>query len=221
MRFLNLDVSLLTDKWYGESQKLARAVFTLAEKLQPCIIFIDEIESFLRSRNLNDHEATAMMKTQFMLQWDGLCTESDNTIIVMGATNRPKDLDKAILRRMPAQHYIGLPDEEQRHHILKLILEHESLAEDIDLRQLARIATNFSGSDLREMCRNAAVNRLRDIVNTSERAGTDLSSASASAAANLQPRPISLADLKDSINRMKESKMQTGASGLQQFDALD
>lgn len=71
MRFINLDVAMLTDKWYGESQKLASAVFSLAVKIQPCIIFIDEIDSFLRARNSSDHEATAMMKTQFMMLWDG------------------------------------------------------------------------------------------------------------------------------------------------------
>ena len=70
--FINLEVPTLTNKWYGESQKLASAVFTLAEKLQPCIIFIDEIDTFLRTRELNDHEATAMMKAQFMIRWDGL-----------------------------------------------------------------------------------------------------------------------------------------------------
>lgn len=84
MRFINLDVAVLTDKWYGESQKLASAVFTLASKLQPCIVFIDEIESFLRSRNAQDHEATAMMKTQFMMLWDGLSTKAGSTVIVMG-----------------------------------------------------------------------------------------------------------------------------------------
>lgn len=56
MRFLNLDASVLTDKWYGESQKLATAVFSLAAKIQPCIIFIDEIDSLLRSRDAHDHE---------------------------------------------------------------------------------------------------------------------------------------------------------------------
>ena len=69
---MNLSVSALTDKWYGESQKLAQAVFTLALKIQPCIIFIDEIDSFLRSRDSHDHEATAMMKAQFMLLWEGI-----------------------------------------------------------------------------------------------------------------------------------------------------
>ena len=56
MRFINLDASTLTDKWYGESQKLATAVFSLAIKIQPCIIFIDEIDSLLRSRDTHDHE---------------------------------------------------------------------------------------------------------------------------------------------------------------------
>lgn len=83
-QFINLDLSILTDKWYGESQKLTAAVFSLAVKLQPCIIFIDEIDSFLRSRNQHDHEATAMMKAQFMSLWDGLITDPNCTVIVMG-----------------------------------------------------------------------------------------------------------------------------------------
>lgn len=232
MRFLNLDVAILTDKWYGESQKLAAAVFTLAVKLQPCIIFIDEIDSFLRSRNSSDHEATAMMKTQFMMLWDGLSTESDDMVIVMGATNRPRDLDKAILRRMPSQFYIGLPDEDQRKNILDLILQSEPVAADVDCGHLARLTNGFSGSDLREMCRFAAVNRMRDFVKSQQAAmadpqtSTEVSGAAASIAAVVEPRPITRADLTDSVNKIKESKLQTGllggpAAALSQFDALD
>lgn len=66
-------------------------------------------DSFLRSRNSQDHEATAMMKAQFMALWDGLITDCNCTVIIMGATNRPHDLDKAILRRMPSTFHIGLP----------------------------------------------------------------------------------------------------------------
>ncbi|OTF74963.1 ATPase family AAA domain-containing protein 1-like protein, partial [Euroglyphus maynei] len=97
-RFINLDISALTDKWYGESQKLAAAVFTLAIKIQPCIIFIDEIDSFLRKRETHDHEATSMMKAQFMVLWDGLISNNNCSVIVMGATNRPNDVDNAIRR---------------------------------------------------------------------------------------------------------------------------
>ena len=64
-------------------------MFTLARKIAPCIIFIDEIDSLLRSRGTHDHEATAMIKAQFMQMWDGLETTSES-VVVMGATNRPK-----------------------------------------------------------------------------------------------------------------------------------
>lgn len=198
MRFLNLDVAMLTDKWYGESQKLASAVFSLAAKIQPCIIFIDEIDSFLRARNSTDHEATAMMKTQFMMLWDGLSTQHGNTVIVMGATNRPQDLDKAILRRMPAQFHINFPNVEQRVKILHLVLEHELVAQDVDLNHLAKLTNGFSGSDLRELCRNASVYRVRELMsNGNEPSGTELP-------------PIKMQDLVSSYGKMKESKMHTG-----------
>ncbi|CAG8580087.1 1416_t:CDS:2, partial [Acaulospora colombiana] len=64
--FINLHVSTLTDKWFGESNKLVAAVFSVAKKLQPCIIFIDEIDAFLRERRSSDHEVTGMMKAEFM-----------------------------------------------------------------------------------------------------------------------------------------------------------
>ncbi|PFX23044.1 ATPase family AAA domain-containing protein 1-like [Stylophora pistillata] len=163
-RFINLQVSSLTDKWYGESQKLAAAVFSLAVKLQPCIIFIDEIDSFLRMRDKSDHEATAMMKAQFMSLWDGLMTDSTCQVVVMGATNRPQDVDKAILRRMPCSFHVGLPDAEQRKDILKIILKKEKLNDDVDLDKLATLTEGYSGSGLKEICRVAAMSCVRDYV---------------------------------------------------------
>ena len=64
--FINIAVSSLANKWYGESNKLIAGLFGLARKVQPAIVFVDEIDSFLRQRNSNDHEATAMMKAEFM-----------------------------------------------------------------------------------------------------------------------------------------------------------
>lgn len=215
MRFINLDVAILTDKWYGESQKLASAVFSLALKIQPCIVFIDEIDSFLRNRNSNDHEATAMMKTQFMMLWDGLSTNNESTVIVMGATNRPQDLDKAILRRMPAQFHISLPNVEQRLQILRLILESEIVHESVDYNRLAKLTNGFSGSDLREMCRNASVLRMRQFMRLNENKNVNT---------NLKLEPndeggrerfnaliaVTMEDLLKSYDKMKESKMHTG-----------
>ncbi|XP_055920060.1 outer mitochondrial transmembrane helix translocase-like [Eupeodes corollae] len=214
MRFINLDVAILTDKWYGESQKLASAVFSLAVKLQPCIIFIDEIDSFLRTRTSNDHEATAMMKTQFMMLWDGLSTQSGSSVIVMGATNRPQDLDKAILRRMPAQFHIGLPTDAQRLQILKLVLETENISDSINFNQLSKLTKGFSGSDLREMCRNASVYRMRTFMRDNEKAidsanGDSELLAGASTSSNDNLLAISMDDMLKSYERMKESKKHT------------
>ncbi|XP_068150534.1 outer mitochondrial transmembrane helix translocase [Drosophila tropicalis] len=207
MRFINLDVAILTDKWYGESQKLASAVFSLAAKIQPCIIFIDEIDSFLRARNSTDHEATAMMKTQFMMLWDGLSTDSKSSVIVMGATNRPQDLDKAIVRRMPAQFHIGLPTELQRKEILKLILDCEEISDDVDLNRLAKLTNGYSGSDLREMCRNASVHRMRQFMRVNDNI---LQSSNSNANINKKEISITMDDLLSSHMKIRESKMHTG-----------
>jgi SpoVK/Ycf46/Vps4 family AAA+-type ATPase len=206
-RFINLDLSILTDKWYGESQKLAAAVFTLAVKLQPCIIFIDEIDSFLRSRNTTDHEATAMMKAQFMSLWDGLITDPNCTVIVMGATNRPQDLDRAILRRMPATFHIPMPNAMQRMKILDLTLENEPVADDVDVEKLARLTDGFSGSDLRELCRNGSVYRVRDYMKNHSEAVLDSSEDEYQDAL----RPIMMEDLMLSLNKMRESKVHCGS----------
>lgn len=160
-RFINLEVSSLTDKWYGESQKLVNAVFSLAAKIQPCIIFIDEIDSFLRVRDSSDHEATAMMKAQFMSLWDGLMSEEGADIVIMAATNRPRDIDKAILRRLPCRFHIGLPNASQRVDIFEKILSEELLDEDVDFVELASCTEGYSGSDVKELCRLTALQCLR------------------------------------------------------------
>ncbi|GBP08965.1 ATPase family AAA domain-containing protein 1-A [Eumeta japonica] len=219
MSFINLDVSLLTDKWYGETQKLAAAVFSLAVKLQPCIVFIDEIESFLRTRTQHDHEATAMMKTQFMSLWDGLITDPDCTVIIMGATNRPQDLDKAIQRRMPATFHVPMPNETQRERILRLILSNEPIANDIEYRRLALATEGFSGSDLHELCRQAAVYRVRDLARDEMQREAIQSTSNASTSGEHKEsedefvdalRPITMDDLRLALSRLKESKIQCG-----------
>lgn len=222
MIFISLDVSMLTDKWYGESQKLASAVFSLASKIQPCIIFIDEIDSFLRSRNSTDHEATAMMKTQFMMLWDGLNTDNSN-VIIMGATNRPQDLDKAILRRMPAQFLIGLPNESQRLKILKLILDDVTTETDVDLIRLSKLTNHFSGSDLRELCRTAAsyairlhIRKEQELINSGSSIEGDSSSS-----AQQQRAHIKMEHILSSFNKMKESKMHTGMLAMDNRIDLD
>ncbi|KAM6944634.1 outer mitochondrial transmembrane helix translocase [Lycodopsis pacificus] len=212
-KFINLQASTLTDMWYGESQKLTAAVFSLAKKIQPCIIFIDEIESFLRNRSSLDHEATAMMKAQFMSLWDGLDTSSTTQVMVMGATNRPQDVDPAILRRMPATFHVGLPNTRQRQDILRLILAGENLSNAINLKEIAEKTGGYSGSDLRELCRDAAMYRFRDYVRKEQM--RQIAQQLQDSQEEERPvdeerlRPVTQLDLLFGLDKMKESKRAT------------
>ncbi|OQS03693.1 ATPase [Thraustotheca clavata] len=164
--FINLKVSTLMSKWFGESQKLVKAAFSLAQKLAPCIIFIDEVDSFMGNRSGNASDPTYnSMKTEFMALWDGFTENSPNGgfgVIVLGATNRPADVDSAFLRRMPRTFEVGLPDTDQREKILKVHLRGEDFAADLNLSQLARETEGYSGSDLKELCRAALMLPLRE-----------------------------------------------------------
>ncbi|KAM9359917.1 outer mitochondrial transmembrane helix translocase [Symphorus nematophorus] len=212
-KFINLQASTLTDMWYGESQKLTAAVFSLAVKIQPCIIFIDEIESFLRNRSSLDHEATAMMKAQFMSLWDGMDTSSTTQVMVMGATNRPQDVDPAILRRMPTTFHVGLPNTRQRQDILRLILAGENLSNAINLKEIAEKTEGYSGSDLRELCRDAAMYRVRDYVRKEQM--RQIAQQLQDCQEEEKPvdeerlRPVTQLDLLFGLDKMKESKRAT------------
>eukprot|EP00039_Didymoeca_costata_P008433 m.111989 g.111989 ORF g.111989 m.111989 type:complete len:352 (+) comp14078_c0_seq1:31-1086(+) len=163
--FMSLQPSSFMNKWFGESQKLVDAVFSLATKLQPIIIFIDEIDAFLRVRSSMDSEATAQIKAQFMLLWDGFSTEHNSQVVVVGATNRPGDIDIAIVRRMPIRCHVGLPNQNQRLSILKTLLRNENVSGKFELDKVAEGTEGFSGSDLQELCRTAAMTALRSTVN--------------------------------------------------------
>ena len=165
--FINMHVSTLTNKWFGESNKLVAALFGLARKLQPTIVFIDEIDSFLRERSSGDHEAMAMMKAEFMTLWDGL-TSSTDRILVLGATNRPADIDSAILRRLPKRYAVGLPEASQRKKILSIMLADVPCASNFDIDEIVRKTETYSGSDLKELCRAAAMVPVREVLRSRE-----------------------------------------------------
>ncbi|KAF8895232.1 ATPase [Infundibulicybe gibba] len=188
--FINIAASVLTNKWYGESNKLVAGLFSLARKTQPSIIFIDEIDSFLRERTKGDHEVTGMMKAEFMTLWDGLLSSTDR-ILVLGATNRPNDIDSAILRRMPKRFAVQLPGLEQRFKILNLMLKDTKLSHDFSMNVLAELSEGYSGSDLREMCRNAAMVPVREYV---RKASTNQELLSKGQIEGFNLRPLSLDD---------------------------
>ncbi len=179
--FINLHISTLTAKWYGDSNKLVKAAFSLAAKLEPSIVFIDEIDALLGTRRTGEHEATGTVKAEFMTLWDGLTSASPSgrpqRIVVLGATNRIGDIDDAILRRMPKKFAISLPSAPQRLRILGLILKDTRLDKpNFDLEYLVQITAGMSGSDLKALCRDAAMVPLRELIKEKQASGAHMSS---------------------------------------------
>ena len=162
--FIALNPARLLSKWFGESNKLAMAYFTLAAKLSPSILFIDEIDCLFRSRG-HEHEATAMIKSQFLSLWDGLLTAPANQhVIVVAATNKPADVDPAVLRRLPLSFQVDLPSAAGREDVLRLLLRDEPLAAGVDLHALAAATDGYSGSDLDQLCKTAAMRALDELL---------------------------------------------------------
>ena len=96
--FINISASTITSMWHGEDEKNVRAVFSLAAKVSPTIIFLDEVDSMFGQRTRGEHLSTKL-KNEFMTHWDGFLTKPGEQILVLAATNRPFDLDEAIIRR--------------------------------------------------------------------------------------------------------------------------
>ncbi|CAB4271521.1 unnamed protein product [Prunus armeniaca] len=112
-------------------KKNVRALFTLAARVSPTIIFVDEVDSMLGQRTrVGEHEAMRKIKNEFMTHWDGLLTKTGERILVLAATNRPFDLDEAIIRRV----MVGLPSVENREMILKTLLSKEKV-ENLDFKE--------------------------------------------------------------------------------------
>ncbi|XP_028773191.1 uncharacterized protein LOC114730313 [Neltuma alba] len=162
--FINVSMSTITSKWFGEDEKNVRALFTLAAKVAPTIIFVDEVDSMLGQRTRNgEHEAMRKIKNEFMTHWDGLLTKPGEQILVLAATNRPFDLDEAIIRRFERRIMVGLPSAESREQILKTLLSKEK-HENMDFKELSAITKGYSGSDLKNLCMTAAYRPVRELM---------------------------------------------------------
>jgi len=216
--FLSIDASTIENKWLGESEKNARAVFTLARKLAPCIIYLDEVDSLLSSREGGDessHGTLTSVKTTLMQEWDGLRTTKDR-VVVIASTNRPFDLDEAVLRRLPRRVLVDLPDTKSREEILSVTLAGNRLAPDVNLTQLASQLEGYSGSDLKEVCREAVMKISHERAAAEEGlidkvdSDSDLS-VSDDMDSEAPLRPVSMNDFTVAIRKLKASVNTSGA----------
>ncbi|XP_023949744.2 fidgetin-like protein 1 [Bicyclus anynana] len=162
--FFSISASSLTSKWIGDGEKMVRALFAVARTHQPAVIFIDEIDSLLTQRSDAEHEATRRIKTEFLVQFDGAAIGDEDRLLIVGATNRPQELDEAARRRLVKRLYIPLPDIDARKQIMSNLLKEETheLTER-DMAEVARLTDGYSGADMKSLCSEAAMGPIRSV----------------------------------------------------------
>eukprot|EP00667_Euglena_gracilis_P006583 EG_transcript_6643 len=162
--FFSVSASTLTSKYVGEGEKLVKAIFMAAQELQPAIIFVDEVDSLLTSRSDHENEASRRLKTEFMVQMEGLTGAGEaRNVLVLGATNRPQELDDAILRRFPKRLCIPLPDAAARELLLGKLLGREGELSASDIKAVVKLTDGYSNADLANVCREATMMPIREL----------------------------------------------------------
>jgi transitional endoplasmic reticulum ATPase len=201
--FISMKSSDLLSKWYGESEQQISRLFARARQVAPCVIFIDEIDSLVPARGSGGGEpqVTARVVNTILAEMDGL--EELNSIVVIGATNRPALIDPALLRpgRFDELVYVGTPNESGREHILKIHTRNMPLASDVDLAALAAKTQRYTGADLEDVVRRAGLIAIR-------RSGEDVQSVSA------QDFTEALADSRPTVTEAMEEEYKTMKSEL-------
>lgn len=160
-QFFAISSSDLVSKWLGESEKLVRSLFELARKKAPSIIFVDEVDSLCSSRSDSESESARRIKTEFLVQMEGVGKVADN-VLILGATNIPWCIDSGIRRRFERRIYIPLPDELARRELFKLNINKTShTLTDEDFALLAKRTENYSGADISILVRDAIYEPIR------------------------------------------------------------
>ncbi|XP_060917256.1 katanin p60 ATPase-containing subunit A-like 2 isoform X2 [Labrus mixtus] len=202
--FFNISASSIVSKWRGDSEKLVRVLFELARYHAPSTIFLDELESVMSQRG-GEHEGSRRMKTELLVQMDGLA-KSNDLVFLLAASNLPWELDHAMLRRLEKRILVGLPSSTARRAMISDWLPPLSttggveLQTELDYETLAKEMDGYSGSDIRLVCKEAAMRPVRKIFDALE---SHLDGDSNMPAIKLET--VTTADLREVISHTKPS----------------
>src|SRR5271169_2271895 len=196
--FISIDAASIMSKWLGEAEKNVAKLFNEARKLlekgDPVIIFIDELDSLLGSRN-NEVGGEIRVRNQFLKEMDGIQDKGEHVhLYTVGATNKPWSLDWPFLRRFQKRIYIPLPNFEGRLSMFKTYTVPINVDSSISLEDLSRISDGYSGSDIRDICQGGQMRVVRELFET----GKALDKTA-------QPRPIVMSDFKDIMKSRRPS----------------
>jgi SpoVK/Ycf46/Vps4 family AAA+-type ATPase len=157
--FYSIDAASIMSKWLGEAEQNVSKLFISARKSsndgKPAIVFVDELDSLMGTHS-NEVGGEIRVKNQFLKEMDGIMDKGKALhVYVIGATNKPWDLDWAFIRRFQKRILVPLPDHNTRLNMLKHYTGNLEICEDVDLHELARLSEGFSGSDIRDVCQSA------------------------------------------------------------------
>ena len=196
--FVSIDAASIMSKWLGEAEqnvaKLFGSIRKSAQEGKPSIVFIDELDS-LMGKHSNEVGGEIRVRNQFLKEMDGIVDKGKNLhIYVIGATNKPWDLDWAFIRRFQKRILVPLPDHHTRLMMFKLYTSILQLTTDVDLHELARISEGFSGSDIRDVCQSAQLKLIGEFFETGQ-------------ANNKQakPRLLTMDDFRQTLEERKPS----------------
>lgn len=195
--FFEARVSALLSKYFGESGKLVGALFDKARKEQPSLVFIDELDSIAVARSGSINEATRRVLGEFLTQIEGFNTKKEEKVLIMGATNKPWDLDDAIVSRFQRKIYVPLPDEKARKAIIRIHLEGADTS-GIGLDGLVGKTQGFSGRDISSMCQEAVNIMVRE-----QNPGLEELSSREVERYSLKYRALKPGDFEEALNRIR------------------
>jgi len=161
--FFNVSAANIVSKWLGESERLVRSLFEQARKNQPAIIFIDELDSIGVSRSGDDVGGERRLKTQLLTELQGLASNVEERITLIGATNLPWELDFALRSRFEKKIHVPLPGRDARAKIFEIHMEDVEVSPSIEYEELADLTEGYSGRDISVVCREAAMEPIRDL----------------------------------------------------------
>lgn len=203
--FFNISASTMASKYRGESEKLVRLLFEMARFYAPTVIFFDEIDALASKRgDSNEHEGSRRVKAELLIQMDGVGSQSSSSVTALAATNRPWDLDEALRRRLEKRIFIPLPDRAGRERIFQINLKELKLANDVEISKLVELSNHYSGADLTNVCREAAMMGLRKRMKEARQQGLTPAQLGQAVGA-IEDVPVTHRDLLEAISNVQKS----------------
>jgi SpoVK/Ycf46/Vps4 family AAA+-type ATPase len=197
--FVNVDAAAMMSKWLGEAEKNVSKLFKMANKLYeseniPVLLFIDEIDSLLGTRN-GEVGGEIRVKNQFLTEMDGISNKSKNSkLYVIGATNKPWSLEAGFLRRFQKRIYVTLPDNDSRNYLFKQYTAQLKKDKTLKIEELSKLVQGYSASDIKDICQAAQLRVVNELFESGK--AMELES---------NPRPISMNDFKEIIKIRKST----------------